>query len=232
MHTHDMPKIPADLVNLRGDEFVRSDRQFTIEQPLESPVIAHGDRSSGMTLALCCVTILLNISFIFRQNPRRQKMRRPFFGLACCVIAVPLAATFHSSAQQKVPLPDTTGSGDVDPKMPLFVSSAKQCDDCARSCEMSVAQCTQLVAGGNKDFLLALKVCQDCAAICTATARILAKDGPLADVICPSCADACKRCALLCDKSDDPLLKKCADDCRKCERVCRDMPKPLRAPDK
>jgi hypothetical protein len=89
-----------------------------------------------------------------------------------------------------------------------------------------------MLADGKQESLATLRACQDCAAICAAASRIVAKDGPFVDLICPSCAEACKRCAVLCEKSGDTILKKCVEDCRKCEKACRDMPKPVRAPAK
>ena len=156
-------------------------------------------------------------------------MTRILFGFGWLITGVFIAATLTSSAQQRIQVPIP---GDVDPRMPAFSSCAKECDDCARSCEMSVAHCGQLIVDGRKEQFVTQRMCQDCAAICSAASRIIAKDGPFTDLICSTCIEACGRCAVACEKSGDAILKKCADDCRKCEKACRDMPKPARTPNK
>lgn len=155
-------------------------------------------------------------------------MTRTLSGLGWLVVGVFIAAGVSSTAQPKI---QSSGPDKVDPGMPFFLICAKECDDCARSCELSAGHCVQMLADGKQEVLATLRACQDCAVICSATSRIVAKDGPFVDLVCPSCAEACKRCAALCEKSGDPIIKKCAEDCRKCEKACRDMPKPRRVPE-
>jgi hypothetical protein len=135
------------------------------------------------------------------------------------------ATSATNSQQPKIPIPQVP-SGDVDPRMPLFLVCAKECDDCARSCETCAAHCAKMIVDDKKEHLATLKLCQDCAAFCQAASRITSKDGPLSDLICTSCADACKRCGDACEKhSGDPIMKRCAEECRRCEKVCREMHK-------
>ena len=105
-----------------------------------------------------------------------------------------------------------------------FMQCAKACDDCARVCETCASHCGRLLAEGKKEHMITMQLCQDCAAVCESAGRILAKDGPMSQLICAACADACKRCGDECIKHVlDPMMKQCADECRKCEKACRDM---------
>lgn len=125
------------------------------------------------------------------------------------------------------PLPKS----DVDPKMPLFLSCAKACDDCARICDTCTAHCTKLLAEGKQEHHDTMRLCQDCSTVCSATARVIAKDGPMSDLMCTACADACKRCGDACQKfAADPMMKQCAEECRRCEKACREMSKGGKAP--
>lgn len=116
--------------------------------------------------------------------------------------------------------------------MPLFLTCARDCDECARTCELAAAHCLTMLADGRKEIIPTLRTCQDCAAICAAASRIIAKDGPLAEVIAASCQEACKRCAVLCEKSSDTILQDCSKACRRCEKCCGDMPRPTKTPAK
>jgi hypothetical protein len=144
-------------------------------------------------------------------------------------VAAMLAAGFVMSvgqAQMKIPVPQVPrrGPDGVDPKMPYFQVCSKQCDDCARVCDTCSAHCTTMIADGKKEHVATLKLCQDCASICAVASRIVAKDGPMSDLICTACADACKRCGDACEKqSGDPIMKSCSEECRKCEKTCREM---------
>ena len=142
-------------------------------------------------------------------------------------------ASMSAPAQQPIPVPPIPGPGNVDPRMSLFTTCAKHCDDCARSCELAANHCVRLLADGKKDALATMRMCQDCAAICAATSRIVMRDGPLAPLICPACADACKQCADACEKiAGDPIGKRCVEDCRACEKACREMSKVVRVEQK
>lgn len=111
-----------------------------------------------------------------------------------------------------------------DPRMPFFLVCAKECGDCARLCNLAAAHCETMIAEGKKEHLPTLRLSQDCAAICSTAATVVAKNGPLSDLIVTACADACKRCGDACAKFPaDPILKQCADECRKCEEACRKM---------
>lgn len=112
-----------------------------------------------------------------------------------------------------------------DSKMPFFLECARACDDCARACDLCAAHCANMVAEGKKEHLQTLRTCQDCATICSSAGRVVAKNGPLSDLVCTACAEACKRCGEACQKhaEHDPILKQCADQCKQCEKACRDM---------
>ena len=143
-----------------------------------------------------------------------------------------VAAGTSEPNQSKIPAPPVPG--DVDPKMPYFLVCAKACDDCARQCETCSAHCAKMIADGRKEHLATLRLCQDCAAVCSAASRVVARDGPMSDLICSACAEACKRCGDACEKqSADPIMKRCAEECRNCEKACREMakhPAPAREP--
>ena len=68
-----------------------------------------------------------------------------------------------------------------------------------------------------------LRLTQDCATVCAAAASVVARGGPMQDLICKACADACKRCGDECAKHDTPVMKRCAEVCRRCEAECRKM---------
>ncbi|MCE9565278.1 MAG: four-helix bundle copper-binding protein [Planctomycetes bacterium] len=124
------------------------------------------------------------------------------------------------------PSPASLPKADVDPRMPMFLTCAKACDDCGRMCDLCSAQCGKMLADGKKEHLATMRMCQDCAAICMATARVAGKDGPMADLMYTACVEACKRCGDACDKVPDAMMKQCAAECRRCEKVCREMSKP------
>jgi hypothetical protein len=154
-------------------------------------------------------------------------MTRCAIGIAALAVCGFLAAS-AADVPPKIPAPPvplpTPGPDTVDPKMPAFLVCAKACDDCARMCDVCAGHSTRLLAGGKKEHLDTLRLCQDCAAICSAASCVLAKDGPMSDLICTACADACKRCGDACEKhAADPIMKRCAEECRKCEKACRDM---------
>jgi hypothetical protein len=144
--------------------------------------------------------------------------------LAACAILTAHAADPVPPKLPEAPGLPAQGPDTVDPKMPAFLVCAKACDDCARACDVCAGHCTRLLAEGKKEHLDTLRLCQDCAAICSAASCVMAKDGPMGDVICAACADACKRCGDACEKlAADPIMKQCAVECRKCEKACRDM---------
>ncbi|MBA4064635.1 MAG: hypothetical protein C0501_13165 [Isosphaera sp.] len=146
-------------------------------------------------------------------------MTRVRFGL----VALAASAALFATAAAQVPTP-ALPKADVDPKMPHFLVCAKACDDCARICDLCAAHCANIVADGKKEHLETLRTCQDCATVCSAAARVVAKEGPMSDLICAACADVCKRCGDACEKhAADPIMKRCADECRKCEKECRAM---------
>jgi hypothetical protein len=150
-------------------------------------------------------------------------MVRVAFAIVGLVAGGFMLANTPGTSQTRIPIPQVPPA-DVDPKMPYFTVCAKECDDCARLCDICAAHSTRLLAEGKKDRLAIVQLCEDCAAICSAASRVTAKDGPMADLICASCADACKRCADACEKLEgDPIVKHCAEECRKCEKTCREM---------
>jgi microcystin-dependent protein len=101
---------------------------------------------------------------------------------------------------------------------------AKACSDCQRSCDHCATHCAHEVHAGHAEHMTTLATCRDCAEFCSAAARIVAADGPFADLICGACAEACARCGHACEKfPDDEHMKMCAAECRKCEKACKDM---------
>lgn len=155
-------------------------------------------------------------------------MFRIVFGVLALASGGLFMATGANSAQVPFPKPPTSiPKEDVDPRMPLFLTCAKSCDDCARLCDMCSVHCAKMLADGRKEHLATLRLCQDCSTICVATARVVGKDGPMSDLLYTACAEACKRCGDACAKhGGDDMIKKCADECRRCEKVCRDLGKP------
>ena len=154
-------------------------------------------------------------------------MTRAILGVATLCACGFLVLRADEPTQPKIqtpPIPLQKGPNQVDPEMPFFLICAKACDDCARVCETCSSHCARLLAEGKKEHQLTLQLCQDCAAVCSAAGRILAKDGPMSQLICTACADACKRCGDECAKhAHDPIMKQCAEECKKCEKACREM---------
>lgn len=102
---------------------------------------------------------------------------------------------------------------------------AKQCGDCMRECEGCSTYCANQAAGGKKEFLKAMALCQDCADVCCSSTKILARFGPMSLASCESCAKSCDTCADGCEKmgAGDKNLARCAKACRDCAKECRTM---------
>jgi hypothetical protein len=106
----------------------------------------------------------------------------------------------------------------------MMMSCAKACSDCQRACDMCSAHCIALLAEGKTQHAKTQQICNDCALVCAASAQIVARHGPLTNVICTACSDACNQCAKACDAfKDDAHMKHCAEQCRLCEKACRTM---------
>ena len=106
----------------------------------------------------------------------------------------------------------------------MLMSFAKACSDCQRACDMCSAHCLALLSDGKTQHAKTMQLCNDCAAVCATSAQIVARHGPLMNVICNACADACNQCAKACDaQKDDAQMKYCAEQCRLCEKACRTM---------
>jgi hypothetical protein len=107
-----------------------------------------------------------------------------------------------------------------------MLACAAACSDCARECEGCSTHCAKHVAEGHAKHLETLMTCRDCAELCSATARIVARGGPFAEIACKGCAEACKTCGDACSAfSDDEQMQQCAETCRACEAACRSMVK-------
>src|SRR5476649_577982 len=74
------------------------------------------------------------------------------------------------------------------------LACAKACDDCARNCESCAAHCGHMIADGKKEHVVTHRLCADCSTTCRAASAIVARQGPMSDLICTACADACKQC--------------------------------------
>jgi hypothetical protein len=106
----------------------------------------------------------------------------------------------------------------------LMMSCAKACSDCQRACDMCSAHCVAMLTEGKTQHTKTMQLCNDCATVCAASAQIVARHGPLLNVICTACADACNQCAKACEtEKDDAHMKHCAEQCRLCEKACRTM---------
>lgn len=111
-----------------------------------------------------------------------------------------------------------------DPHSDMMMSCAKACSDCQRACDMCSAHCLALMTEGKSQHAKTMQLCNDCAALCAVSAQIVARHGPLLNVICAACADACNQCAKACEaQKDDAHMKHCAEQCRICEKACRTM---------
>ncbi len=106
----------------------------------------------------------------------------------------------------------------------MIMSCAKACSECQRACDACAAHCISLLTEGKTQHVKTLQLCNDCAALCAASAQIVARHGPLTNVVCTACADACNQCAAACETmKDDAHMKHCAEQCRSCEKACRTM---------
>jgi hypothetical protein len=105
-----------------------------------------------------------------------------------------------------------------------FDQCAKACTDCLRECESCAHHCAVLISQGQKEHIKTLATCADCAEFCGAAARIVAHQGPMANLICDSCAKACDTCGKACEGyPNDEHMQRCAKACRDCAKACRDM---------
>jgi hypothetical protein len=110
------------------------------------------------------------------------------------------------------------------PHADMLMSCAKACGDCQQACDSCSAHCLMLVADGKAQHIKTMQLCNDCAVLCASSAQIVARHGPLMNVICNACADACNQCASSCETfKDDSHMKHCAEECRRCEKACRTM---------
>ncbi len=106
----------------------------------------------------------------------------------------------------------------------MIMSCAKACADCQQACDSCSAHCLMLLAEGKNQHIKTMQLCNDCAVLCASAAQIVARHGPLMNVICNACADACNQCATSCEAfKDDTHMKHCAQECRRCEKACRTM---------
>lgn len=137
-------------------------------------------------------------------------------------------SAFTLAALQNNATAEPLGSGDVeDPHgehREMFAECARACSDCQRACDACSTHCTSLILKGHKEHARTLASCQDCADVCAAAAQIVARGGPMANLICTACAAACADCAKMCEAfPGDIHMKECAAECRKCEKACRAM---------
>jgi hypothetical protein len=106
----------------------------------------------------------------------------------------------------------------------MLLSCAKACADCQQACDACSAHCVAMLAEGKTQHTKTLQLCNDCAAMCAVSAQIVARHGPLTNVVCNACADACNQCATACEASkEDAHMRHCAEECRRCEKACRTM---------
>jgi hypothetical protein len=106
----------------------------------------------------------------------------------------------------------------------MMMSCAKACADCQLACDSCSAHCQMLLTEGKTQHMKTMQLCNDCAVLCASSAQIVARHGPLMNVICNACADACNQCATACEAvKDDAHMKHCAQECRRCEKACRTM---------
>lgn len=107
---------------------------------------------------------------------------------------------------------------------PVGSKCLKACTMCAAECSSCFVHCTEQVAAGKKEHVNTLKSCLDCGDICVLAAKVMSRDGPLAQPICDGCAKACDACAANCEKfPHDEHMKACAKACRDCAKACREM---------
>lgn len=107
-----------------------------------------------------------------------------------------------------------------------FEACAKVCAECQVECEKNFHHCFKLVEAGKKEHAKAMHLSVDCAEFCTVSAKLTARQSPLAGAACEACAKACDACASECDKFPDmPEMKACAAKCRECAKSCREMVK-------
>lgn len=97
------------------------------------------------------------------------------------------------------------------------------CVACLIACEMCSNECLNEKDAGM--MAACIRLDRDCADACDAAIRVMARGGPLADVMCAACADACDACAAECEKhaSHHDHCRICAEACRKCAEACRQM---------
>jgi len=105
-----------------------------------------------------------------------------------------------------------------------FDKCAKACGECMNACNSCFSHCSTLVADGKRDHVATMQLCNDCGDLCAVSARLCARNGPMALIACEACAKACDACAKQCEKyASDPHMKACAESCRTCAKACREM---------
>ena len=105
-----------------------------------------------------------------------------------------------------------------------FDRCAQACAASANECGSCYKHCAALVAGGSKDHVKMMRLCNDCQLICSTAAALSSRRGPLSVLVCQACAEACNTCAVACEKfPGDKHMTACAKHCRKCAKACRAM---------
>ena len=106
----------------------------------------------------------------------------------------------------------------------IYEKCAAACSDCQRECDSCASHCAMQLKAGHSSHAETLATCQDCADLCSAASRIVAREGPFANLVCKACAEACAKCAQACEKfPDDQHMAECARECRECEKDCQAM---------
>jgi len=96
--------------------------------------------------------------------------------------------------------------------------------NCLTECSLCMGHCAKLVENGQKEHLMTMKLCDECAAVCFITLKMTASRTAALAAQAEACAKVCDVCGAACEKQpNDEMMKQCAQACRDCAKVCREM---------
>lgn len=98
----------------------------------------------------------------------------------------------------------------------------KNCLDCFRVCEETLARSFFEGSHNNSSHLILLKLCAD---ICQTSAKFMMMKSKFHTDTCGVCSKVCSECADSCEALGDESMKDCIVSCRKCAESCNEMSK-------
>jgi hypothetical protein len=157
---------------------------------------------------------IFSVKFAFRSLEKENPMKH--LGMIALVFGAIGAFTILRGIEAR--------ADDLDAHHEHLNKCAKVCAECQVSCDSCFHHCASLVEKGNKEHVITMHTCVDCAEFCALAAKLSARQSPFTSIACDGCAKACDECAKECEKfKEDKHMAACAKSCRDCAKACRAM---------